>query len=139
MVGFPGEGDDDFQQTLQLLEAVRFDNVFSFSYSDRPYASASDLPDKLPEGVKGARLMELQRLQSRIVLEKNREEVGRIREILVEGRSKQRDGSQLTGRTQQNRIVNFIGSEELVGRLVQVRVTDAFQHSLRGGLVADRS
>jgi tRNA-2-methylthio-N6-dimethylallyladenosine synthase len=137
MVGFPGESEEDFRQTLQLMREIRFDNLFSFSYSDRPHARASQLPDKLPEEVKGARLRELQNLQMEIVLEKNRAEIGCIREVLVEGLSKQSEGSQLTGRTEQNRIVNFEGPAELVGRLVKVRISDAFQHSLRGGLMAD--
>ena len=137
MVGFPGESEEDFRQTLQLMRQIRFDNLFSFSYSDRPHAPASLLPDKLPEEVKGARLRELQSLQMEIVLEKNRAEIGRIREVLVEGLSKQSEGSQLTGRTEQNRIVNFEGPADLVGRLAKVRISDAFQHSLRGGLIAD--
>lgn len=137
MVGFPGESEEDYRQTLWLLREIRFDNLFSFSYSDRPHARASELPDKLPEELKGARLRELQSLQMEIALEKNRAEIGCIREVLVEGLSKQSEGSQLTGRTEQNRIVNFDGPAELVGRLVNVRISGAFQHSLRGKLNAD--
>jgi len=132
MVGFPGEAESDFRDTLRLIQDVRFDNLFSFSYSDRPFARASELPDKIPEDVKAARLAELQHLQGEIVLEKNRAEIGSVREVLVEGSSKQSDGRQLTGRTEQNRIVNFEGPTELIGRLVQLRILNAFQHSLRG-------
>jgi tRNA-2-methylthio-N6-dimethylallyladenosine synthase len=132
MVGFPGEAEDDFEETLRLIRELRFDNLFSFSYSDRPFARASELPEKIPEDVKAARLTELQQLQGEIVLEKNRAEIGRIREVLVEGLSRQSDGRQLTGRTEQNRIVNFEGSTGLIGRLVHLRILDAFQHSLRG-------
>jgi tRNA-2-methylthio-N6-dimethylallyladenosine synthase len=132
MVGFPGEAERDFRDTLRLIQEVRFDNLFSFSYSDRPFARASELPDKIPEDVKASRLTELQHLQGQIVLEKNRSEIGSIREVLVEGFSKQSDGRQLTGRTEQNRIVNFEGSTELIGRLVRLRICDAFQHSMLG-------
>ncbi|MCU0586756.1 MAG: tRNA (N6-isopentenyl adenosine(37)-C2)-methylthiotransferase MiaB [Syntrophobacteraceae bacterium] len=132
MVGFPGETEEDFRQTMQLIAAIRFDNLFSFSYSDRPGTSASQLPDKIPADVKARRLQELQKLQMDIVLDKNRAEIGGQREVLVEGFSKQSDGNQLTGRTEQNRIVNFQGPVDLVGQLVTVRIHNAFQHSLLG-------
>jgi tRNA-2-methylthio-N6-dimethylallyladenosine synthase len=135
MVGFPGETETDFQETLQLLEQVEFDMLFSFRYSDRPPARASHFADKIPEPVKVRRLVELQALQAEITLRRNRAEVGLIREVLVEGPSKA-GSSQLTGRTQQNRIVNFTGSKDLIGRLVSVRVTTAFTHSLQGLLVS---
>ena len=131
MVGFPGETDEDFQQTLQLLEAVQFDNLFSFRYSDRPHVKSSEFPDKVDAQTKAGRLLELQSLQAAITLRKNQMEVGRIRDVLVEGPSRAANG-QLTGRTQQNRVVNFEGSKELIGETIYVKITSAFSHSLKG-------
>jgi tRNA-2-methylthio-N6-dimethylallyladenosine synthase len=131
MVGFPGETEDDFRKTLQLLEAVQFDNLFSFRYSDRPYARSSEFPDKVDAQTKGRRLFELQHLQAEITLRKNQMEVGSIREILVEGPSQAANG-QLTGRTSQNRVVNFDGSKGLIGQTICVKITSALSHSLKG-------
>ncbi len=131
MVGFPGETDADYRETMELIRAVRFDSLFSFRYSDRPFTKASGHDHKVPEAIKAARLTELQAVQSRITLDKNRAEIGRDREILVEGASKA-SGGQLMGRTSQNRIVNFEGSRDLIGTLTTVRITDAYTHSLKG-------
>jgi tRNA-2-methylthio-N6-dimethylallyladenosine synthase len=134
MVGFPGESEEDFDDTLRLIETVQFDNLFSFRYSDRPHAKSSAFPDKIPEGVKAQRLVTLQGLQAEITLRKNRAEVGHIREVLVEGASKAANG-QLTGRTPQNRIVNFESSPIPVGNLLWLEIVAAFPHSLRGRVV----
>lgn len=131
MVGFPGETEDDFQQTLRLLQAVQFDNLFSFRYSDRPAVESSKFPDKIDAQTKGRRLSELQRLQAEITLHKNQLEIGKIRDILVEGPSRAANG-QLTGKTSQNRTVNFDGSKRLIGQIISVRITSAFSHSLKG-------
>ena len=131
MVGFPGETESDFQDTLYLLEQVQFDALFSFRYSDRPYAKAAQFPGKVPEADKARRLLELQALQAEITLRKNRAEVGKVRQILVEGPSKAGE-TQYMGRTQQNRIVNFHSSVDLTGRLISVRIQAAYSHSLRG-------
>jgi tRNA-2-methylthio-N6-dimethylallyladenosine synthase len=131
MVGFPGETEEDYEATLRLLQEVRFDALFSFRYSDRPYAGSAHFPDKVDEKAKTRRLIELQSIQAEISLAKNQAEVGRIREILVEGPSKASNG-QLTGRTQQNRIVNFEGPKETVGRLIHVKILSALSHSLKG-------
>jgi tRNA-2-methylthio-N6-dimethylallyladenosine synthase len=133
MVGFPGETEDDFRQTIQLLEAVQFDNLFSFRYSDRPLTISSDYLNKVDAQTKAERLLELQSLQAEITLRKNRMEVGTIREILVEGPSRTSNG-QLTGRTLQNRVINFVGSKELIGETICVKITSAFSHSLKGEL-----
>jgi len=133
MVGFPGETEDDFRQTIHLLEAVQFDNLFSFRYSDRPYAKSSDYLNKVDAQTKAERLIELQSLQAEITLRKNRMEVGTIREILVDGPSRASNG-QLTGRTQQNRVINFVGSKELIGETICVKITSALSHSLKGEL-----
>lgn len=133
MVGFPGETEQDFQQTLSLLEQVQYDALFSFRYSDRPFARAVDLADKIPEAIKSRRLTALQGLQAAISMHKNQAEVGLRREVLVESPSKTAHG-QFTGRTQQNRIVNFQGHRELIGQVVPVQIVAAFSHSLKGEL-----
>jgi tRNA-2-methylthio-N6-dimethylallyladenosine synthase len=134
MVGFPGETDQDFQDTMNLLEQVQFDTLFSFRYSDRPPARAIRFPDKVAEADKARRLLELQAFQAEITLRRNRMEIDCLREILVEGPSKT-GGSQWMGRTQQNRIVNFESPVDLTGRLVPVRIVAAYSHSLRGELL----
>ncbi len=134
MVGFPGETVEEFHKTLQLLEEIRFDSLFSFRYSDRPFAKSSRLPNKISYKVKAARLAELQALQMEITMERSRAEIGRIRDVLVEGPSKTGDG-QFTGRTEQNRVVNFDGSGVRAGDVIQVRILDAFSHSLKGEVV----
>jgi tRNA-2-methylthio-N6-dimethylallyladenosine synthase len=131
MVGFPGETEEDFRRTLDLLERVQFDNLFSFRYSDRPYTKSSAFPDKVDARTKARRLSELQHLQTAITLRKNLMEVGGIREILVEGPSRAANG-QVTGRTSQNRVVNLNGSKGLIGETIYVKITAAFSHSLKG-------
>lgn len=131
MVGFPGEREEDFEGTLRLIETVRFDNLFSFRYSDRPFARAVQFPDKVDEALKAERLIRLQALQAGITLAKNQQEMGRLREILVEGESRAA-GGQLSGRTSHNRIVNLVGPTELIGRLETVKIVAAYLHSLKG-------
>lgn len=136
IVGFPGETRSDFEQTLDLIERVRFDGLYSFKYSDRPMTQASRLEQKLDEAVKGERLTRLQALQREMVLARHREMVGQEVEVLVEGASK-RTAGQLTGRTRTNKIVNFSGPDGLIGRLVRVRIAEGFANSLRGELSAE--
>ena len=131
MVGFPGEMEEDYGATLDLLREVRFDSLFSFRYSDRPYARSADFTDKVGEEAKSKRLIELQSIQASISMAKSEAEVGHVREILVEGPSKASNG-QMTGRTHQNRIVNFEGPKETIGRLIRVKIISAFSHSLKG-------
>jgi tRNA-2-methylthio-N6-dimethylallyladenosine synthase len=137
MVGFPGETEEDFQRTLRLLEAVQFDNLFSFRYSDRPDAASGEFPDKVDSRTKARRLLELQSLQAEITLGKNLQEVAKIRDVLVEGPSRAGNG-QFSGRTQQNRVVNFVGSKELIGEIICVKITSAYSHSLKGELWQQR-
>ncbi|UCG12932.1 MAG: tRNA (N6-isopentenyl adenosine(37)-C2)-methylthiotransferase MiaB [Deltaproteobacteria bacterium] len=131
IVGFPGEGEDDFQQTLSLMEEVSFESIFSFKYSDRPQTAASRLGGKVPEEVKLRRLQTLQSLQERLTMERNKAQVGEISQVLVEGPS-QAGGSQLSGRTPHNRVVNFLGTPQLVGEELPVLITAAHAHSLEG-------
>jgi len=131
IVGFPGEKEEDFKDTLNLLETVEFDNIFSFKYSPRPQTLAASFKDQIPGHIKEERLRIVQDMQKVITLRKNQVLVGRVEEVLVEGMSK---GSpdELTGRTSCNRIVNFPGSIELTGRLVPVKIEKAYLNSMRG-------
>jgi len=130
IVGFPGESQEDFEETMSLLEAVRFHSAFSFKYSDRPPARSCTLDDKIPEAEKAVRLARLQRRQEQITLERNSEYLGRTLEVMVEGRSKS-DGDQWCGRAPGNQVVNFAGRSFHAGQLVDVTVTEACTHSLR--------
>jgi len=132
IVGFPGEKDVDFMETLDLIRTVGFDGLFIFKYSDRRLAPASKFPDKVSEEVKQERLSELLELQSSITLEKNRALVGTVQPVLVEGPSK-RSEMEWTGRTPCNRVVNFTAPTDVtVGQLVLVEIERAFSHSLKG-------
>ncbi len=134
MVGFPGEREKDFTDTLDLLRRIRFDTIFSFKFSPRLPTLASKLSAEIPEEEKGRRLGLLQAVQKQITLERNQELVGKEEEILVEGQSK-RDPGWLTGRTRSNRVVNFPGKESLIGRLVPVKITEAYQNSLKSEIL----
>jgi tRNA-2-methylthio-N6-dimethylallyladenosine synthase len=148
IVGFPGEDRSDFHQTLDLLERAAFDGLFAFAYSDRPQAAAARFTDKVAEGVKLRRLRTLLDQQEGITLEKNRQQIGCVHDVLLEGVSKKqakagpsngRDGVQWTGRTATNKIVNLYlekptipDAEGLIGEIIDVRIEKAFPHSLWG-------
>ena len=132
IVGFPGETEDDFEATMDLLERVRFDGLYSFRYSDRPGTAAMKMPDKVPLETAARRLSRLQTRQQEITLERNRAWEGREVEVLVEGPAKR--GALMSGRTPHNKVVNFPGPPELTGRLARVRVVKAWTNSLRGRL-----
>jgi tRNA-2-methylthio-N6-dimethylallyladenosine synthase len=120
IVGFPGETDGEFEQTLELLREVEYDDIYSFNYSPRPQTvSAKIYPDDVPDGVKKDRLNRVQTLQREISLAKNRQRIGDWEEVLIDGPSKLR-AEQVMGRTRANRIVNLTGSSQLVGEFVQV-------------------
>ena len=131
MVGFPGEEEEDFEGTMNLIEKIRFDDLYSFKYSPRRGTRASQFNDQVEERVKQKRLSALQCIQKEITLQKNQALEGHLEEVLVEGQSKQ-SPRDVTGRTRSNKVVNFEGSPEWVGRLIPVRVTQGFAHSLRG-------
>ncbi|MDD5711778.1 MAG: tRNA (N6-isopentenyl adenosine(37)-C2)-methylthiotransferase MiaB [Smithellaceae bacterium] len=131
IVGFPGESDEDFQKTIDLMEKIRFDNLFSFAYSEREGTKAATFKDRVPEVVKRERLRTLQSLQEAHTLEKNKRFEGKVEEVLVEAASK-KSSADLMGRTRTNRIVNFTGDGRLTGKTVSVRIKEAFLHSLRG-------
>ena len=131
IVGFPGETEDDFGKTMALIEEVGFDASFSFVFSARPGTPAASLPDDTPPLRKLQRLQQLQAAIETNVRRIGASRVGTLQRILVEGPSK-KDARELMGRTECNRIVNFKGSPRLVGQMIELRVTQALPHSLRG-------
>jgi tRNA-2-methylthio-N6-dimethylallyladenosine synthase len=138
IVGFPGESDAEFNSTLELLQTVEYDEIFSFMYSPRPQTVAAKIyDDDIEANVKRERLRQVQTLQQGISLAKNRQRIGDTEEILVDGPSKLKNG-QLMGRTRTNRIVNISAPERLIGRLVPVRIINATANSLLGDLLSDR-
>ena len=135
IVGFPGETDADFEQTIKLVEDVNFDGAFSFAYSARPGTPAAELADPVPAAVQQARLVRLQALLDARYRAHSQAMTGTRQRVLVTGRAV-KDARELAGRTDNNRVVNFAGDSALVGRYVDVTVTAALPHSLRGELVA---
>ncbi len=136
IVGFPGETERDFQDTLDLMREAGFDQSFSFKYSPRPNTRAASLPNQVPEPVKAERLRRLQAVQDDLTLAAHRRLLGQTREVLVEGCSK-RSPDQLCGRLRTNQVVNFTGPPTLVGRLVMVEICEAHPHSLKGRWVEE--
>ena len=133
IVGFPGETEKDFAQTMALVEAVGFDQSFSFVYSARPGTPAASLPDPVPQTEKLARLAALQALINENAMRISESMVGTVQRVLVE-RHARKDPRQLAGRTENNRWVNFDGDERLIGRFVDVTIGEALPNSLRGRL-----
>jgi tRNA-2-methylthio-N6-dimethylallyladenosine synthase len=137
IVGFPGETEEDFEETLKLIERVKYENVFGYAYSPRPGTSALKYGDTVPEAVKKARLIRLMDRQADIQLAKNKEQVGKVEEILCEGPSRT-DPLVATGRTRSFRTVNFSlpdgfkSPAEAEGRLLPVKITEANSFSLKG-------
>ncbi len=134
IVGFPGETDGDFQKTIDLMKEVRFDNTFSFKYSDRAGTASKGYDKKVEETVKSKRLSELQALQERHSIEKNRSLEGQVKDVLIEGISKN-SNADITGRTRSNKIVNLPGHADLSGKTVHVKIIEAYMHSLRGEMI----
>ncbi|WP_059120277.1 tRNA (N6-isopentenyl adenosine(37)-C2)-methylthiotransferase MiaB [Vibrio sp. MEBiC08052] len=134
IIGFPGESDKDFQDTMKLIRDVDFDMSFSFIFSPRPGTPAADYPCDLSEEVKKERLYELQQTINSQAMRYSRLMLGTEQRILVEGPSK-KNLMELRGRTENNRVVNFEGSAELIGQFVDVKIVDVFPNSLRGELI----
>lgn len=136
IVGFPGESEEEFEGSLEILQEVEYADIYAFSYSPRPHTSANKMyADDVAEDVKKERLDRVLKAQGTISRRKNEERVGKIEEVLVEGPAKL-GRSQMMGRTRTNRIVNFVGPEELSGQLTGVRITAAGANSLLGDLIA---
>ncbi len=134
IIGFPGETEADFAQTMALIEAVGFDRSFSFIYSPRPGTPAADLPDDVPLKEKQARLAQLQARINLMAMEISQAMVGTVQRVLVE-RTSRKDKRQLAGRTENNRVVNFSGELHLIGGFVTLQITEALPNSLRGTIV----
>ena len=134
IVGFPGETNEDFEQTMNLIAQVNFDMSFSFIYSARPGTPAADYPDDVSEEEKKQRLYLLQQRINNQAAQFSRAMLGSEQRVLVEGPSK-KDIMELTGRTETNRIVNFQGTPDMIGKFVDIKITDVFTNSLRGEVV----
>src|SRR5881409_1763325 len=136
IVGFPGETEADFAETLDMVERVGYDNVFVFRYSQRPGTPAATMPDQVADEVKARRNARLLEVAGRVAAERSRALVGRTLDVLVDGASKKNAG-ELSGRTRCNRVVNFDGQGRVSsGDVTRVRVTEVLPHSLRGTLAA---
>jgi len=135
IVGFPGETDEDFAKMMKLIDDVGYDNSFSFIFSPRPGTPAATLHDETPHAVKLARLQQVQAAIDANMRAISESRVGTVQRILVEGPSR-KDPSELAGRTECNRMVNFKGPSRLAGQMIDVAITGANSHSLRGEVVA---
>ena len=134
IVGFPGETEEDFEKTMQLIEELNFDNSFSFIYSPRPGTPAANLGDTTPQDLKLKRLMRLQKRIEAQAMTISEAMVGSTQRVLVEGHAR-KNAEELAGRTENNRVVNFAGHGRLIGHFVAVRITTALPHSLRGEII----
>ncbi len=134
IIGFPGETDEDFEETMALIETVGFDQSFSFIYSPRPGTPASEMKDDVPLAVKKERLKRLQAHINKMAAYISKSMVNTVQTVLVEGLSK-KNSLQLCGRTENNRVVNFTAHPKLIGHFVDVTITDALPNSLRGHLI----
>ncbi|HCI12898.1 MAG TPA: tRNA (N6-isopentenyl adenosine(37)-C2)-methylthiotransferase MiaB [Gallionellaceae bacterium] len=133
IVGFPGETEQDFEATMKLIDDVGFDVSFSFVYSPRPGTPAAELQDDTPAEVKSARLARLQARIDELEQQVNQSMLGTVQRVLVEGVSK-KDAQELAARADNNRVVNFRGSPGMIGRFVDVKITEVVRHTLRGEL-----
>jgi tRNA-2-methylthio-N6-dimethylallyladenosine synthase len=136
IVGFPGETDADFDQTMALVEHIAFDGAFSFIYSPRPGTPAADFEGQVPAPASHARLARLQTRLDELYRGYGERMVGSLQRVLVEGHAR-KDESELSGRTDNNRVVNFPGASHLIGEFVEVRIAAALPHSLRGVVAGD--
>jgi tRNA-2-methylthio-N6-dimethylallyladenosine synthase len=134
IVGFPGETQDDFDRMMRLIDDIGFDNSFSFIFSPRPGTPAANLHDDTPHEIKLQRLQHLQGVINDSIRRISESRLGTVQRLLVEGRSKRND-AELMGRTECNRVVNFVGDAALIGQMVNVKITETRPYTLRGELV----
>ncbi len=136
IIGFPGETSQDFKETMSLMKEVEFESAYSFKFSPRPGTPAAEYAEEemVEPSIASARLSELQEFQKDITSRKNLSRVGHVEEVLVEGESRN-DPNFISGRTNHNRILNFKGTKDLLGKTVKVKVTEGLLNSLRGELV----
>jgi tRNA-2-methylthio-N6-dimethylallyladenosine synthase len=137
IVGFPGETEQDFKLTMDLIDTIKFDQSFSFIYSKRPGTPAASLQDDMPVGLKKQRLQILQDRINGHATAISAAMVGKTEAVIAEGVSR-KSVEELYGRTENNRIVNFRGSPDLIGSLVKVSITHALTNTLRGSLLSDK-
>ena len=134
IVGFPGETEADFEDTMSLIEEIGFDHSYSFIFSARPGTPAADLPDNTPYKIKQARLARLQARINENAVRISRDMIGTTQNVLIQGPSRKGQG-QLSGRTENNRVVNFsCDNSKLIGTFVDIEITEALPNSLRGHL-----
>jgi tRNA-2-methylthio-N6-dimethylallyladenosine synthase len=136
IAGFPGETEEDFAATVEMVERVGYDNVFVFRYSPRPGTPAADMADQIPAPLKAERNARLLEVATRVAQERSRRRLGQTVEVLVDGAARKNAGES-SGRTRCNRVVNFDGQGRVaIGDLAWVRITEVLPHSLRGALAA---
>jgi tRNA-2-methylthio-N6-dimethylallyladenosine synthase len=136
IVGFPGETEDDFEKTMQLIEELAFDSSFSFIYSPRPGTPAAEMRDDTTQEVKMQRLLRLQKRIDELAFAFSMAMIGTTQRVLVEGRAR-KNTDELAARTENNRVVNFAGDARLIGHFVDVTITAAMPHTLRGEIVTN--
>lgn len=134
IVGFPNETEEDFEKTMKLIQDVKFDASFSFVYSKRPGTPAADMPDDTPQSVKLERLQRLQALNTEHAQEISQKMVGTVQRCLVVGAAKRGEGK-LSARTDNNRIVTFNGQPNLIGQMINLKITDVYPHTLGGEII----
>lgn len=134
IVGFPGETEDDFEKTMQLIEDLAFDSSFSFIYSPRPGTPAAELQDDTAQEVKAQRLLRLQKRVDEQAFAVSTAMIGTVQRVLVEGHAR-KNTSELAARTENNRVVNFAGDARLIGHFVEITITAAMPHTLRGEII----
>ncbi len=138
IVGFPGETDEDFQKTLDLMDEIEFDASFSFIFSPRPGTPAAEMADRTPKEVKSERLARLQQKNNTVAQRISRQMVGTVQPILVDGYAR-RNATELSGRTDNNRVVNFPADHPVaIGQMLEVQITEAMPNSLRGRMLSAR-
>jgi tRNA-2-methylthio-N6-dimethylallyladenosine synthase len=133
IVGFPGETDNDFEQTIEVLKKVRFTNIFSFRYSPRPRTAAAKIDDSVPFAAKRERLLVVQDVQKQIQLEHNSSLIGKTEKVLCLGKSK-KDPQRYSGRNEAYQVVNFHSEHDVIGQFVEVRITSCGPYSLHGAI-----
>jgi len=131
IVGFPGETENDFEQTIEVLKAIRFTNIFSFRYSPRPRTAAVKIENSVPFTVKRDRLLAVQEIQKHIQLEHNSSLIGKTEKVLCLGKSK-KDHRRYSGRNEAYQIVNFHSDRNVIGQFVDIRITSCGPYSLHG-------
>ncbi len=133
IVGFPTETEEEFEETIKMLEEVRFDSIYSFIYSKRKGTRAAEMEGQIPDAIKGQRFERLIAAQNRISYEKNQEYIGKTINILVEGRSKT-DDTRLTGRNEKGRLIHFNGSDDLIGKTIPIKIERAETYAIYGSI-----